>query len=361
MTKPNEVCPLVQVASCRNVPSQPAPIQPPPLGSKLDAGDVLDDRFLIVEIINRGGMATIFKAQDLQHQNRDVAVKVPHLIYEDSPGAFARFQREEDIGISLDHPFLLKFFPVTGKKHRAYIVTEYLQGCTLAHLLSRMKPLPERDGLKIASLICEALQYMHEQGVIHRDLKPGNVMICKDGTIRVMDFGLSRSDGTRRMTFAGLSNAMGTPDYIAPEQIKGKRGDARTDVYSLGAMLYEMLAGSTPFAGDDPFVIMNTRTTGDPKAPRELNPLLSPEAEEIILRALQRDPADRYQSALAMKEDLDAPHQVRVTGLSARLQTSTRWKRALLLVRWIALFCILPIAIQVVLFLLIWHHNARKH
>ena len=359
--KSNEVCPLEQVESCRTMSNQPAPLQPPPLGGKLNPGDVLDDRFLIVEIVNRGGMATIFKAQDLHHQNRDVAIKVPHLVYEDSPGAVGRFQREEDIGTSLDHPFILKVFPVTAKKRRAYIVTEHLQGCTLAHLLGRMKPLPEQDALKIASLICEALQYLHQQGVIHRDLKPGNVMICKDGTIRVMDFGLSRSDGTRRMTFVGFSNAMGTPDYIAPEQLQNKRGDARTDIYSLGAMLYEMLTGSTPFAGDDPFVIMNTRTTGDPKAPRKLNPLLSPEAEEIVLRALQRDPAERYQSAAAMKADLDAPRQVQVTGLAARLETSTRWKRALLLIRWIALFCILPIVVQVALFFLFWHHYAKKH
>ncbi len=353
-------CPLDQVASCRDVPDQPV-LAEAPVQAGANLGETLDGRFLLKEIINRGGMATIFKAEDLRHQNQIVAVKVPHLRFGDDPASVGRFQREEEIGTKLNHPYVLKVLPVgAATKRRPYIVTEYLAGCTLAHVLDGMKPLPEADALQIASLVCEALQYLHEQGVVHRDLKPGNIMICRDRTIRLMDFGISQFSESRRMTFTGFTNAMGTPDYMAPEQIKGRRGDARTDIYSLGAMLYEILTGKRPFEGDDPFVIMNTRTTGDPVAPRSINPRLSIQAEEIILRAMRRDPDERYQSAAAMKEDLDAPGDVYVTGLCDKLQTSTRGKRAWLLVRWILLFCVLPVVVQVVLFLLIWHHKAPK-
>lgn len=324
-------------------------------------GDVLDDRFLLTEVISQGGMATVFKAQDLRSENRAVVVKVPLLGLESNPASYARFQREEEIGCRLNHPFVLKFVPLNGSRSRPYIVTEYLRGCTLSHLLSRIRPLPETDALKFGSLICEALQYLHGQGVVHRDLKPSNVMFCPDGTIRVMDFGISQATDARRMTFVGLSPAMGTADYVAPEQIKGRRGDQRTDIYSLGCMLYEMMTGTPPFEGDDPFVIMNTRLSGDPTAPRKINPQLSPQAEEIILRALQRDPSRRYPTAAAMKADLDAPDKVRVTGLCNSLQQSTRWKRFLLLARWIAITCILPLVIQVLLFVWLWHHYARKH
>jgi serine/threonine-protein kinase len=326
----------------------------------LGPGDILDERFLLAEIINQGGMATVFKAQDLQNHNQAVAVKVPHLGAESNPASFARFQGEERIGCRLDHPFILKFVRVNGAKSRPYIVTEYLRGCTLAHLLGRIRPLPEKDALRFTSLICEALQYLHEHGVVHRDLKPSNVMFCPDGTIRIMDFGISQMTDSRRMTFVGFTPAMGTPDYIAPEQIKGRRGDRRSDIYSLGAMLYELLTGSTPFDGDDPFVIMNTRLSGDPAAPRTLNPQLSRQAEEIVLRALQRNPARRYPTAAAMKADLDASEKTRVTGLCNSLQKSTRWRRFLLLARWIAVVCILPLVIQVLLFLLLWHHYAGK-
>jgi len=327
----------------------------------LGPGDILDDRFLLTEVISEGGMATVFKAQDLPNENQAVAVKVPHLGIESNPASYARFQREERIGCRLNHPFVLKFVPLNGSRSRPYIVTEYLRGCTLSHLLSRISPLPEKDALKFGSLICEALQYMHGQGVVHRDLKPSNVMFCLDGTIRIMDFGISQANEGRRMTFVGFTPAMGTPDYIAPEQIKGRRGDQRTDIYSLGAMLYEMLTGTTPFDGDDPFIIMNTRTSGDPTAPRTVNPQLSPQAEEIVLRALQRDPSRRYPTAAAMKADLDAPDKVRVTGLCNSLQESTRWRRFLLLARWISITCILPLAVQVLLFLWLWHHYAKKH
>src|SRR6266478_3993199 len=133
----------------------------------LQPGELLDERFLLTEVISEGGMATIFKAQDLHDNNQAVAVKVPHLGMESNPASFARFQREEEIGSRLNHPFILKFVPVNGSRSRPYIVTEYLRGCTLAHLLGRIRPLPEKDALKFASLICEALQYLHEHGVVH--------------------------------------------------------------------------------------------------------------------------------------------------------------------------------------------------
>src|SRR5579863_10170387 len=176
-----DALPLEQVASCRDVPEHHDPVDSS--GAPFQPGDVLDGRFVISEILSRSGMATIFKAEDRQNGNPAVAIKVPHLEFESDPNFFSRFQREERIGLELNHPLILKFIPVEDKS-RPYIVTEYLKGCTLEHLLKAMRPLPEKDALKIASLICEALQYMHDHGVIHRDLKPQNVMICSDRTDR---------------------------------------------------------------------------------------------------------------------------------------------------------------------------------
>ncbi len=155
-------------------------------------GDLLDNRFLITEVLSSSGMGTVFKAEDRRNRNAPVAVKVPHLACESDPGFFSRFQREERIGLELNHPYILRFIPVPEQKSRPYIVTEYLSGCTLAHLLKAMRPLPEKDALKIASLLCDALQHMHDHGIVHRDLKPQNVMICRDRTIRIMDFGIAR-------------------------------------------------------------------------------------------------------------------------------------------------------------------------
>jgi serine/threonine protein kinase len=355
----NGQSPLEQVTCFQDIPEHHDPVAPS-FGPELKPGYLLDGRFLLGEPLSRGGMAIIYKAVDQRDQDRPVAVKVPHLRYESDPNFFTRFQREEEIGRKLDHPFIVKFLPVE-QKSRPYIVTEYLSGCTLAHLLDAMRPLQEKDALKIASLVCEALAYMHEQGVVHRDLKPTNIMVCRDRTIRLMDFGIAMSAGSRQVTLGGgFTPAMGTPDYMAPEQVTNRKCDERTDIYSLGVILYEMLTGVVPFQNENPWTAMNDRVNGDPVAPRKINPGISAQAEEITLHAMQRDPARRYPSAPAMKAELDQPETVEVTGYCHHLQAPRRrfgFRETPMLAG--TLIGVGFIAAQVLLFLALRHFMAR--
>ncbi len=308
-------------------------------GHDLSVGNVLYDRFEITEVLAKSGMASLFKAND-RKTGSAVALKVPYLQIESDPAGFDRFKREEEIGLQLSHPYILKIIPVE-KKSRPYIAMEYLEGQTLSELLKSVKPLPEPDAVKIASRICEALDYMHQKGVVHRDLKPQNIMLCNDGSIRIMDFGIARSQESRRLTFVGFTPAMGTPDYMAPEQVRGSRGDQRTDIYSLGAILYETVTGEPPFGGDSAYIIMNARVTGDPQAPRKLNPKLTPVLEEVILHAMERDPKRRFQSAAEMKAELDDYEKVVMTDRCSRLQAPQIWKSR---------FRMVPLIIGILLF-----------
>jgi serine/threonine protein phosphatase PrpC len=323
-------------------------------GIDVEAGQVLDDRFEITESIHRSGMSTVFKAIDRQ-TGETVALKVPLMNLEADPAFYSRFEREEEIGKALDHPGILKIIPVE-QKSRPYIVMEFVKGQTLDRLMQTVGILPISDTLKIASRLCDALQYMHEHGVIHRDMKPSNVMLCDDGTLRIMDFGIAKTEAMRRITFGGFSPTMGTPDYMAPEQIKGKRGDQRTDIYSLGAILYEMLTGQVPFQGPNVYAVMNSRLVGDPPAPRSLNPEIPPQVEEIVLHAMERDPFKRYHSAAEMKKELDAPGTVHITGRHQRLRRATSWKRKFRHVRMGIITGLIP----VVMFLLLWLILSRQ-
>jgi serine/threonine-protein kinase len=321
-----------------------------PMSHDLEVGDVLDDRFEVTEVISRSGMATIFKAHD-RKTGSIVAVKVPLMQYESDPAFYSRFQREEEIGRKLDHPYILHIEPVEDKS-RPYMVMELLKGQTLRQVMRSMPELPVEMALDIASRVCEALQHMHQRDIIHRDLKPENIMLCEDGSIRIMDFGIAKVAGLRRLTFAGFSSTMGTPDYMAPEQVKGKRGDARTDIYSLGAILYELVTGSAPFEGANPYAIMNARLTGDPVAPRKINPKISPQVEEIVLHALEQKPYDRYPSAEAMKAELDAPQTVTPTGRCDRLRPQIAWQNNWRFLRYAAL-ALIPVLVMIVIFLLV--------
>jgi serine/threonine protein kinase len=288
--------------------------------SEFHPGDKLD-HYRIDGLVARSGMASIFRGTD-ERDGKSVAIKVPHEAMEADPILFDRFQREEDIGKKLDHPGVVRVFG-DDQRSRRYMVLEWVDGRLLRQILNENKKLPPERAIRITLSLCKALDYIHSQGVVHRDLKPENIMVGPNDEVKLIDFGIAANAGSRRLTFAKLTEAMGTPDYISPEQVKGKRGDARSDVYSLGVMFYEMLTGKVPFTGPNPFVIMNERLLNNPIPPREVNPEISPQLQEIIYRAMERDPNKRYPNAHEFAVDLEHPEKVGV----ADREEMKNWKQ----------------------------------
>jgi len=288
--------------------------------SPVKVGDLLD-HYRIESVVARSGMASIFKATDTR-TGATVAIKVPHEEMEGDPVLYERFQREAEIGKLMDHPGVMKVLDDGEKHSRIYMVMEWVDGRLLRHIIHEQKPLPQERAITIAVRVLDALEHIHSRGVAHRDLKPENIMVGAEDKIKLIDFGIAAKADARRLTFGKLSQVMGTPDYISPEQVKGRRGDKRSDLYSLGVILYEMLTGKLPFSGPNPFAVMNDRVLNNPVPPRAANPQVTPELQEIIYRALEREPANRYKNAEEFSWDLQHPEQV---GIAERTEL-TDWR-----------------------------------
>ena len=284
----------------------------------LAPGDQLD-QYQIESLVASSGMASVFRATDTL-SGRAVAIKVPHPEAECDPVFYDRFQREIEVGKKLDHPGIAKVFDRGGK--RLYMAMEWVEGRLLRQVLSQEGKLPVERAAGIARKICEALDHIHANGVVHRDLKPENIVLDEADHIKIIDFGIAGHAGSRRLTFGKLTQTMGSPDYISPEQVRGKRGDARSDLYALGVILYEMLTGQVPFQGPNLFAIMNDRLVNHPTPPRELNPAISPELQEVVYRALEREPGQRYATAREFAKDLSHLDQV---GVAERIELR-EWK-----------------------------------
>jgi serine/threonine-protein kinase len=318
----------------------------------LHPGDQLD-HYRIEALAARSGMASIFRGTDTR-TGQQVAIKVPHPEIESDPVFFDRFHREQEIGQKLDHPGVMKVM-TDNDRSQVYMVMEWVDGRLLRHLLNEQRILPAERAVRITLAICDALEYIHSHGVVHRDLKPENIMINADDQIKLIDFGIAGNAGARRLTFTKLTDTMGTPDYISPEQVKGKRGDARSDVYAAGVILYEMLTGQVPFHGANAFAIMNDRLLNNPIPPREINPAIPLELQEIIYRALERDPAQRYAGARNLAWDLAHLDRVGVADREELRNWKTRrspWARRVLF--YIAL-ALIPVVIFALMFYVARH------
>jgi serine/threonine protein kinase len=275
----------------------------------LEAGDTLD-HYRLERTVARTGMATLFKATDMR-DGRPVAIKVPHAEMEADPVLLERFRREQEIGQELDHPGVVKTFD-GEERSRLYMVIEWVDGRLLRAILNEERKLPIERAVNFALQILDALDTMHKHGVVHRDLKPENIMVDAEDRIKLIDFGIALREDARRLTFVDMSPTLGTPDYISPEQVKGQRGDQRSDIYSLGVMLYEMLTGEPPYTGPNPLAVMNERLMHEPEPARKRRPEISPELNEVLNRALERDPRRRYQTASEMAWELEHQEQVGV-------------------------------------------------
>jgi len=312
------------------------------------------DHYRIEGVVARTTTALILRGAD-SRTGRPVAIKVPHPEVECDVAFFSRFEREREIGKKLDHPGIPRVI-VDDDRSRLYMATEWAEGTMLRQLLQEQGRLPGEQAVRIAVSVCNSLDYIHSQGIVHRDLKPENIVVNRDDETKLIDFGIAGQSGARRLTFGKFSQVLGTPDYISPEQVKGKRGDARSDVYAMGVMLYEMLTGQVPFTGNTPLVIMNHRLVSDPVPLRELDPEISTALEQIILRALERDPKDRYASARELAYDLE--HQDEVQSREAT-RPRKQSRSALSSITWILPYAILALIPAIIFFALLFY--ARSH
>ncbi len=265
-------------------------------------GKVLNSRYELEQLIGTGGMADVYMARD-NLLGRTVAVKILHPQYAKDEVFIARFRQEAQAAANLNQPNIVNVYDWGIENSTYYLVMEYVEGRDLKDIILQGGPLLPERAVEIAMSICLALQAAHAQGIVHRDIKPQNIIVTYDNKIKVMDFGIARTTGGSAMTQTGT--IMGTAQYISPEQAQGRAADPRSDLYSLGVVLYEMLTGKVPFDGDNPVSIAYKHVREDPLPPTMVNPDISPGLEAVVMKALSKNPENRYQSAVEMRSDLE--------------------------------------------------------
>jgi len=268
-----------------------------------EIGNVLGGRYRLVELLGQGGMATIYRARDNELE-RDVAVKLLRPEYERDPDFGTRFRQEARAAGSLNHPNIVSVYDFGNDPAGAYIVMELIDGEDLASVIRRSGAVPPRQAARLAADVAAALAAAHGRGIIHRDVKPANVLVSRDGRVKVTDFGIARAVADAGLTMPGLT--MGSVHYFSPEQARGEPTTAASDVYSLGIVLYELLTGRRPWGGDSAAAIAMARLSGAAPLPSAVRAGIPPALDAIVRRAMSRDPAQRYQSAAEMREALDA-------------------------------------------------------
>ena len=287
---------------------------------------LLGGRYELDGVVGRGGMAEVFRARDIR-LDRVVAVKTLREDLARDATFQARFRREAQSAASLNHPSIVAVYDTgednEGPSHVPYIVMEYVDGRTLRDLLrDDRRLLPER-ALEITDGVLRALEYSHRSGIVHRDIKPGNVMLTRSGQVKVMDFGIARAVSDAQATMTQTAQVIGTAQYLSPEQARGERVDARSDLYSTGCLLYELLTGRPPFLGDSPVAIAYQHVRENPIPPSRVDPEVPQWADAIVLRAMAKDPRDRYQSAAEMRADIQRALQGVPVAAPQRVGTAT--------------------------------------
>ena len=265
-------------------------------------GKKLDGRYELLELIGVGGMADIYRAKDVQ-EDRVVAVKILKTEYAGSEEFLRRFRNESKAIALLSHPNIVKIYDVGFTNKVQFIVMEYVDGITLSDYIEQQGVLKWRDAVHFTVQVLKALQHAHDRGIVHRDIKSSNIMLLRDGTIKVMDFGIARFNRENNKTVS--EKTIGSVHYISPEQARGDITDERSDIYSVGVALYEMLTGKKPFDGDTPVAIALMHMQTEPKKPSEINETIPEGLEQIVVRAMQKEPNSRYQTALEMITDLE--------------------------------------------------------
>ncbi|HXA43364.1 MAG TPA: serine/threonine-protein kinase [Candidatus Solibacter sp.] len=270
--------------------------------SALAPGDQLD-QFEIVAHLGDGAFSDVYRARD--RSGREVVLKCPHEVILGDTTTFDRFRREMKIASRLDHPGIQRSLDIGANRSRVYMVMEYVEGTTLRKLLNTSRGLSVERTISVAKQLCDAAGYAHSRGVFHRDLKPENILITPTDRVVLTDFGVALMEGAKRLTFRALNAQVGTPTYMAPEQVQGKRGDARTDIYAIGVIVFEMLAGRPPWVGEDVFAVMDMHLTAPVPDLRKLNRKVPATLRGIVQKCLRKDPAQRYQTCAAILEDLE--------------------------------------------------------